>query len=467
MIFLLLFTAVALCAVTVVCHPLLRGVHVTADRAQFDRAVYRDQLREVDRDVARGVLSPEEAGSARLEIQRRLLAADALTGRQVWSEPSPRLAAVVAVFVLAVATGLYLHFGSPSLPDAPFNGRVAQQEADAAHGEHMDMHQAAESLEKKLQETPSDAQGWVLLARTEATLGDWQKATDAFRHAVGLGQKGPDVMAGYGEMQVLAAGGIVSPAAHAAFAAALAADPKNEVARYYLAVADAQAGEDKRAIQRWIALAAELPEDSPMRDAIARGVTEAAKDAGIAAPAMPKGTIPAPEPEAAETPSAGPSQDQMAAAGKMTDAQRKQMIEGMVAQLANHLQNDPSDLEGWLRLGRSYAVLGDTDKSVAAFAKAAALKPDDPEIKMQEFQAMIATVKPTAPLPAAAAALLHQMAALRPDQPEVLWYLGVEAATTGKPEDARRDWTKLLSQLPADGEDAKLVRTALDALPKQ
>ena len=467
MLFLLLFTVVALGAVTVVCLPLLRGVHLTAERAQFDRAVYRDQLREVDRDVARGVLSPEEAGSARLEIQRRLLAADALTGRKVWSEPSPLLAAFVAVFVLAVSTGLYLHFGSPSLPDAPFSGRIAQQEADAVHGEHMDMHQAAASLEKKLQETPSDAQGWVLLGRTEATLGDWPKATDAFRHAVGLGQTGPDVMASYGEMQVLAADGIVSPGAHAAFASALVADPKNEVARYYLAVADAQAGEDKHAIASWLALAAELPEDSPMRDAIARGVTEAAKDAGISAPALPKGTASAPQPETAATASGGPSQDQMAAAGKMTDAQRKQMIETMVAQLAGHLQNDPSDLEGWLRLGRSYSVLGETGKSVAAFAKAAALKPDDPEIKMQEFQAMIAALPVNAPLPAAAVAVLHQVAALTPDQPEVLWYLGVEAATGGRPEDARREWTKLLSQLPADGADAKLVRTALDALPKQ
>jgi cytochrome c-type biogenesis protein CcmH len=467
MIFMLLFTALALGAVTVVCLPLLRGVTMTAERAQFDRAVYRDQLREVDRDVARGVLSAADAGSARLEIQRRLLAADALTGRQVWSEPSPGLAAIVAVLVVAGSAGLYLHFGSPSLPDAPFNGQIAQQGADAAHGEHVDMHQAAQALEQKLRSNPSDAEGWVLLARTEAMLGDWQKATDAFRHAVGLGQKGPDVMSGYGEMQVLAADGIVSPAAHAAFASTLAADPKNEVARYYLAVADAQAGEDKRAIESWLALAAELPEDSPMRDAIARGVAQAAKDAGIAAPALPKGTTPAPPPEAGTAQPTAPSQDQMAAAGKMSDAQRTDMIQGMVAQLADHLQKDPSDLEGWLRLGRSYAVLGETDKSVAAFARAAALKPDDPEIKMQEFQAMIAKQPPGDPLPAAAVTLLHQVAGIAPDQPEVLWYLGVEAATTGKPEDARRDWTKLLNQLPADGEDAKLVRTALDALPKK
>ena len=463
MMFLLLFTAVALGAVTVVCLPLLRGVPMVEERGQFDRAVYRDQLKEVDRDVARGVLSPAEAGSARLEIQRRLLSVDRSAGGKVWSEASPLLAATVAALVLAGAVGLYLHFGSPSLPDAPFNGRFAQQEGQAAHSQHTDMHQAAQELEQKLQANPSDATGWVLLARTESMLGDWQKATEAYRHAVGLGQNGPDVLAGYGEMQVLAAGGIVSPAAHAAFTAVLAADPKNEAARYYLAVADAQAGEDKRAIDRWLALAADLPEDSPMREAIARGVADAAKDGGIQAPALPKGAALAPEPETTGA-QPGPTQDQMAGAAKMSDAQRTQMIQGMVAQLAAHLQQAPGDLDGWLQLGRSYGVLGDTDKSVAAFARAAALKPDDAGIKMQEFQAMIAKLQPNAPLPPSAVTLLHQVAAIAPDQPEVLWYLGMEAASSGKPDQARRDWTKLLSQLPADGEDAKLVKTALDAL---
>ena len=465
MTFLLLFAAVALFAVTVVCLPLLRGVSMTAERGQFDRAVYRDQLGEVERDVTRGVLSPAEANSARLEIQRRLLAVDAIAGRHVWSQASPPLAAILAALMVAGAAGLYLHLGSPSLPDAPFGGGLARHDIDAAHQEHMDMHQAAQSLEQRLAANPSDAQGWVLLARTEATLGDWQKATDAFRHAVGLGQTGPEVMAGYGEMQVLAAGGIVPPAAHAAFVAVLAADPKNEVARYYLAVADAQAGEDKRAIDRWLALAADLPDDSPMRDSIARGVAEAAKDIGVSPPALPQGTAPAPQPEAAAA-APGPNQDQMAAAGQMSDAQRKQMIEGMVAQLADKLQKDPNDLDGWLRLGRSYAVLGNTEKSVAAFARATALRPNDPEIKMQEFQAMIAGQRPSDPLPPSAVTLLRQLAALAPDQPEVLWYLGVQAATSGKADEARREWTRLLGQLPPDGDDAKLVKTAIDALPK-
>jgi cytochrome c-type biogenesis protein CcmH len=230
MLFLLLFTVVALSAVTFVCLPLLRGVPVVADRGFFDRAVYRDQLKEVERDLSRGVLTSAEAGQARLEIQRRLLSVDAASpGRRVWSAPSPGLAGVVALLVLGGAVGLYSRFGSPSLPDAPFAGRPAQradQTPGAPAAPHLDMQQAAEQLAQELKADPSNAEGWVLYARTQAMLGDYQKAGAAYRHAIDLGQKAPGVWAGYGEMLVLAADGIVSPAAHDAFAQALAADPK-------------------------------------------------------------------------------------------------------------------------------------------------------------------------------------------------------------------------------------------------
>jgi cytochrome c-type biogenesis protein CcmH len=461
MLFLLLFTALALGAATAVCLPLLRGTGVVTESGAFDRVVYRDQLKEVERDVARGVLSPDEAGSARLEIQRRLLAVDAgAAGRANRSQPRPALALALGALIVAAGAGLYLHFGSPSLPDAPYAGRMAKAARAPEGAPHMDMAQAAQELEAKLQTDPNNAEGWVLLARTESMLGNWHKASDAYGRAIALGRRAPDIYAGYGEMLVLGADGIVSPAAKDAFDQALAIDSRNEVARYYLALADVQAGEDKHAIQRWLSLAADLPADSPMRDSIARGVAAAAHDAGIAAPALPKGL----PPQAETQPT--PSQQQMSAAAQMPPAQQKAMIKTMVAKLAAHLKSDPNDLDGWLRLGRSYGVLGETDKAVAAFGRAAALKPDDADIKLQEFHAMTANLPGNAKLPPQAVAVLHQVAKLAPEYPEVLWYLGVEAAQSGKPDEARKDWTKLLSQLTPGGEDAKLVKTALDALPK-
>lgn len=468
MLFLLLFTALALATVTVVCLPLLRGVPQMADRRQFDRIVYRDQLKEVDHDLLRGVLSEAEAGAARLEIQRRLLSLDAAGPvRATLSMPSPRLAVAIAVLVLGGATAIYLRLGAPSLPDAPFAGRFSQQDIKSADNGHVSMQQAAQQLLQKLKADPNNADGWVLYARTESMIGDWKTAGAAYAKGIALGDKSADVLAGYGEMLVLQADGIVPPAAQESFVEAVAADPKNDVARYYLALADSQAGEDRRAIARWLALAADLPEDSPMRESIGRAVNQAAKAGGIAAPALPQGrpAEPAPQPDAAAA-QPGPNPQQMAAAAQLPEGERKQMIEGMVTQLAARLQAQPNDLDGWLRLGRSYAVLGDSDKAAAAFQHAVALKPDDAAIKLQEFQALIARLQATDPLPPAAVTLLRQIAAEAPDQPEVLWYLGVQAARDGRPDEARQDWGKLLRTLPPGGQDAKLVQSALDTLPK-
>ena len=459
MLFILVFAAVAAAAILAMCWPLLAGVATPPERGQFDRAVYRDQLRELDRDIARGVLSGAEAEPTRLEIQRRLLSVDnpqSVSGLR--SARRPGVAAAMSLFVLIAAVALYLQVGTPLLPDAPF---AAHSPSSAAQPDRpqRDLRVAAAKLAKRLQADPNNPLGWLLYARTESMLGDWEKAGDAYRRAISLGRTSPAVYAGLGEMLVLSMGGIVAPAAHDAFAKALAEDPKNEVARYYLALADAQAGEEQRAIDSWMSLAASMPEDSPMREQIANGIQQAAREGGIAAPTMPKG-MPAPP----ATVTGGPSQDQMAAAAQMTPTERATMIRGMVAQLAAKLQTAPNDLDGWMRLGRAYAVLGEIDKASDAYAHAAKLKPGDLDVRLQAIGMLLGGLKPSDPLPPEAVSLLQEVQAVAPNEPEALWYLGIVAAREGHRDVARADWTKLLAQMPPDADDTKLVKNALAAL---
>lgn len=464
MLFALVCAVLLLAVLAAVAMPLLSGVRVPAPRGQYDRAVYRDQLREVDRDLARGVLSQGEADAARLEIQRRLLAADVTEG-SVAATParSPRLTAAVAVILVLGAGGLYWRLGAPALPDVPFADRPAVQvdtaatpdDADAAS--HTEMRQAAARLEQKLAADPANANGWLLYARTLSMLGEWTKASDAYKHAVDLGQKSAEVMAGYGEMLVMAADGIVAPAAHDAFVAALAADSGSGVARYYLALADAQAGEGRKAVDAWVELAGGLPEDLPMREEIARHIADVAKRGGYEPPAMPKG-VPA------EAAASGPTKQQMDAAAAMAPAERDKMIAGMIDKLATRLKAEPNDLEGWLRLAGAYAVQGKTAAAVDAYDHAIALKPGDAGIKLRMVAVLLSGLKPGDKSPPRAVALLNEVAAVAPDAPEVLWYLGVAAARDGRTAEAREKWTKLLGALPADGEDSKMVRTVLDQL---
>lgn len=455
-----------LAVLAIVMLPLLRGMRTVAERGDFDRAVYRDQLEELDRDLARGLIGEREAKAARVEIQRRLLATDASTAPGAAAPRrggSPRLALAVSVLVAIGGAGLYLGLGSPTLRDTPFAGRTAQANAPATGAEdkeapHADTAAAARQLEEKLKADPANRDGWELYARTEAALGDWKKALAAFRQAIDLGAKGADVYESYGEMQVLAAAGVVSPAARDAFMTALQTDPKTSVARYYLALADSQAGEARKAIDAWLALAAEVPNDSQMHAEIGRNIASAAQSAGIAVPPLPKGT-----PGAAQAES-GPTPEQVANAADMPPAERDKMIRDMIAKLAARMQAEPNNLDGWVKLGQAYAVLGDTKKAVDAFDQAIRLKPDDLDIKLRAVSALLSQAQAGNALPTRAVALLQEVATLKPEEPEVLWDLGIVAARSGREGEARQTWTRLLTALPKDGEDYKTVQAALAEL---
>jgi cytochrome c-type biogenesis protein CcmH len=404
-----------------------------------------------------------------LEIQRRLLASDKQPVAPPRLSRSPVLAVIVFVVIATGSVSSYLWLGAPGLPDEPFSGRKAEV---AQEHSRSPLQQVAATLAARLKQNPSDASGWLLYGRTLAMLSQWNGAEDAFRHAIDLGQTGADVVGDHAEMMVLQTGGTVTPAAEAAFQQVLQADPSNGLARYYLAIAAMQAGEPRKAIDGLQVLLAELPADSPLRPQLSQKVTEAARAAGIAVSELAKGAPPAQGSARAAAQGAGPAQGgpddkAVADAATMTDEQRQAMIQGMVANLAAKQEADPSNLDGWLRLGRAYALLHKPDEAAGAFDKAAHLKPDDVSIPLQEVRALLADHVPTDKLPVQVIGLLKHVEALDPEQPLVLWYLGMAAAQDAHPDGARRYWGRLLTKLPAGSEDARLVQSALDALSRR
>lgn len=412
--------------------PLLRGGAAVPAREAFDRAVYRDQIAELEREQARGLIGAEEATAARLEIQRRMLRAaggadEARAGRH------PALALVLVLLALSGAGMVYLATGAPELPAQPFAQRVPDPEDQA-------LRQGLARLERRVQEAPQDGEAWVLLARTHAALAQWREADAAWRRAMALGSLPADLMAAALEARVLAADGLVGAEAADGFARVLAEEPDNPVARFYLAAAAAQAGRHHEAITAWLALAGDLPAGLPIRDEIARRVAAAAQAAGAKVPPLP----PPAEPPSAEA--------------------RQAMVRGMVERLAARLEAAPEDADGWQRLGRAWGVLGEREKAAAAYARAGALRPDDIGIALAEAQALLEGMPPDAPFPPRALELLARVVAAEPKQPAALWHLGVAAAKRGAMDEAVALWERLLAVLPADAEDAVLVRRAIAAV---
>ncbi len=373
--------------------PLARRGRASAPaRAAYDITVYRDQLTEVDRDLDRGLLDEEQARAARIEIQRRMLAAAAEEGSGGTEEPgrsrpSGRVAviAAIAVAVPAGAIGLYLYLGAPGVPGQPFAERgAATAEADAGEGS---LQAVVGRLAERLLRTPDDLTGWLLLGRSYMTLEHYEDAANAFRRAMRLGDNRADIAADYAEALALADGGPITPEVRQIFEGVFAAEPRNLKARYYLSMAKAQRGDVRGALQDWIDLRILSPPDAPWRPVLQQQIERVARALDIdpatvepspeavalaARPAF-RDTAPGAPPAASPAP-AGPGRADVEAASRMSDEERAAMIRSMVERLAGRLEENPDDVEGWLRLARAYEVLGDSEKAGRARARAEALK---------------------------------------------------------------------------------------------
>jgi len=337
------------------------AVLVPLHRAQGGRsraaaaAIYRDQLEELDRDVARGVVADGDAGAARTEIARRLIkatfSADAPLSQ---GNAALRLATIVGAVAIPVgAVALYLWVGAPGMRDAPLATRQSAPLAD------QDVATLIARVEASLTANPEDGRGWAVIAPIYARLGRHADARAAYANANRILGPTAEREAGLGEAITSTAGGVVTQEAQQAFQRALALDSKSVRARFYLALALGQEGKTNEAIAAWRVLLANAPADgTPWVAAARRELTHL--QAGPPAP--------------------GPTAEQVAAADNMTPDQRTAMVEGMVASLAQRLESQPDDPEGWARLIRSYVVLSRTGEARDALTRARAAlaaKPDE------------------------------------------------------------------------------------------
>jgi cytochrome c-type biogenesis protein CcmH len=273
------------------------------------------------------------------------------------------VAAMALLALPAVAVGLYLLFGSPFMSDRISGPSSAQQPS---------IEQLVAQVEARLAQNPNEGRGWEVLAPIYLRLGRFDDAVKARRQALALNGESAERFAGLAEALIAAANGVITADALGALKSAVALDAEHVKARFYLGLAAEQDGRTKDAIAIWQALLDAAPADAPWA-ATVRG--ELARIAGGAKP-----------PDAANPP--GPNEEQIAAAGELSPEQRTAMIKGMVERLAERLDKDGSDIDGWLRLVRSYMVLGERDRAIAAASQARRAFVGDPD-KLKRIDALV------------------------------------------------------------------------------
>ena len=339
--------------------------------------VYRDQLAEVDRDLARGVISASESARIKTEVSRRVLDADRNPGVLVQgSAAQAKLASVAVGAALMAAVAGYYWLGAPGYPDLPLakrlelaqaahDNRPAQAVAEAntaapaltnADAEYMDL---MAKLRAAVIKRPDDLQGLALLARNELGLGNAVAARVAQQQLVTLkaANATAEDHAALAQMMIVAAGGYVSPEAEAQLIRTLELDPGNGLARYFSGVMFAQTGRPDRSFALWQPLLAQGPADAPWIAPIRAQIEQIAGEAGVryALPAL-----------------AGPDAATIAAADGLSETDRQAMIAGMVDQLSSRLQEGGGPVDDWIKLINSRMVLQQPDRAQAAVISAKA-----------------------------------------------------------------------------------------------
>ncbi|WP_417449486.1 c-type cytochrome biogenesis protein CcmI [Kordiimonas sp.] len=321
---------------------LLRGEGKTAQGLD-PVSHYRSQLRELDADVARGVIDDTSAQAAKVEIERRILKAARAGKGSVLSRGSGKALWPIAGVLVLVPVVFYWFVGRPDLPAKP--GFVAEgrhteiEEGGPTYGE------ALKSIRKHLDENPEDVKAWDVLAKSSRAIRDYSSAANAFARLAELQPNEIQWRVHQFEAMLAMAGGRITPASRLVLARVLNEAPNHPAAQYYLGLAYEQMGDADKARATWTALADRSAPDAPWMGSVRQKLSAL----GVKPPKL--------------------SNDQMAAVAAMSEEDRAAFIDSMIARLAGRLEDNPDDPEGWMMLARSQLSLGNQEAAVAALER--------------------------------------------------------------------------------------------------
>jgi cytochrome c-type biogenesis protein CcmH len=493
-----LFFLMAAIAVLPVLWRLLRERPGDAAAGDDPAAVYAAQLADVARDRARGALDDATAAALEAEIGRRLLAVarePQAAARRLALPERAVVALAILVFLPAGAFAWYEGISgerrdfAQSDPGGAPTPAAARAQRDAPH----DLADSAARLAERLETEPDNLDGWLLLARTYTQLGRSEQAARVHRRIAAIPGVPAARLAAIAEDLIAGSAGTVSPEAVELLTQANRRDPADPRARFFLGLARAQSGAPEEGLDIWLALERDSPAGAPWLDGLRSNIARLAEEAGVAGAALAQRRarvalattgrapvpMPGPAPQAAATqqsqpqpqhpsaaagaPPRGPTAQDVAAASRLNADERAGMIRGMVEGLAARLESEPGDIDGWLRLGRAWRVLGEPERGLEALRRAADQAPTRQDA-LGAYSAAIAAAPPALAARHPAAPVHERLLALAPARPEALQALGDGALEADDKPLARRYWEKQRSLLPADSPARRGVDERIERL---
>ncbi|MBW4985245.1 c-type cytochrome biogenesis protein CcmI [Mameliella sp. CS4] len=360
------FVLLTLVAIGIVLYPLLWSRSNTHSRGDAVPAILADQMQEIERDMDRSLISEQEAQAARHEIKKRILATTRNSEEKAGSSRSGGRVTLVATAVLApvIAAGYYLTMGSPEVPSMAFAARAEER------AQTVEVTALAIQLRERLVSDPTGgpSEGWMLLGQTYQRMGRASDAVEAFEVVAERKDATSATFSMLAEAVVVANDGVVIPKAKSAIDRALELDRSNPAATYFKSLYHLQREEARKAYDLLVSRLDQEEAYVPWMETYTLQINRIAAAADLPIADLPRG--PASQ--------LGPNAADVVAASEMSDADRAEFIRSMVSRLAERLEDEPEDLDGWIRLANAYTVLQEQDRAIEAYRKAEALLEHQP-----------------------------------------------------------------------------------------
>jgi cytochrome c-type biogenesis protein CcmH len=413
--------------------PLLRkhtGAGISSEK--LNAAIHRDQLRALEADLARGVITQQDFETTRDELQLRLLddteSFEASPKRKTtgfWT--ARRTSVAVGLSLPVMALGLYLQLGTPE----------AINPVAADHTQNEQLAKMVDTLAARLKDNPNDSKGWVMLAKSYKAMERFEEAQQAFEKAGDIVKTDPELLLDHADVLGVLAGNNLAGKPKQMIEEALRLDPMNPMALMMDGVALYQSGDYKNAVARWEKLLDLLQPGSPDAQQVQANIDDARAKGGLSAAAS--NALP-PVPAGAAT------------------GMTPEMVNQMVDRLAARLKDNPDDLAGWARLARAYKVQNRLDEAIAAYAKTGKLLDTDPDLLTQYADALAMRNKSLLGQPGE---LVQKALAIAPRHPMALMMAGQAAYQGGNYATAISHWKNVLSVLPANSPDTDLIKAEI------
>lgn len=348
MTFWISITLLSVAAMGFVLYPLFKSRVSSRSELESEQTLYQARLAEIEKDLELGRLDATSAEAAKAEEARRLIKASENTKTISVSRGNKAIVLLAALSLPLFSIPFYYNTGSPDV--------ISPQPRVAENTGLPSIEQLLQVAEKRLADNPDDVNGWKVVGPVYMRLGRYNDAIKAYENILRVEGRKPEFLIRLADVYIEQGQGQIDDKAKALIAETLSIEPKNPTARYYSGIVALQSGKQDETRRIWQAILDGANGDEDWVPVIKGRIAE----------------LDTLEQETPKVPLPKLDEDTLEAAAGMSADERQEMITQMVANLAERLEENPDDKQGWERLIRSYIILGryeDANKALEAARK--------------------------------------------------------------------------------------------------